>query len=59
MYSVTHLGYILSVCAPAASLIPNASMMGMSSERKNFLISGDRGAAAVTNVVHWSKPSVS
>lgn len=50
---------MLRECAPDASLIPNASTIGMSSERKNFLISGERGAAAVTNVMHWSRPSVS
>lgn len=48
---------MLSVWAPDASLIPKASTIGMSSERKNFFTSGDSGAAAVTNVEHLSRPN--
>lgn len=47
---------MLSECAPDASLIPNASTIGMSRDKKNFFTSADKGAAAVTNVEHLSKP---
>lgn len=54
--AITYLGAILSDWAPEVSLIPNTSMMGMSSDRKNFLISAESGAAPVANVKHWSSP---